>query len=51
MIQVLQQKEEWKATEEILSDRKLRAEWKKGKKEVNAGKTENWESVKKRLFA
>ena len=46
----LQQKEEWEATEEILSDRELKASWKKGKKEVENQKTEDWESVKKRLF-
>lgn len=46
----LQKKEEWEATEEILKDEKLMAVWKKGKKEVEEGKTENWESVKKRLF-
>lgn len=46
----LQEKEEWEATEEIRKDRKLMSGWKKGKKEVEEGKTENWESVKKRLF-
>lgn len=46
----LQEKEEWEATEEILKDKKLMALWKKGKKEVEGGKTENWENVKKRLF-
>jgi hypothetical protein len=46
----LQQKEEWEASEEILSDAKLEAAWKKGKKEVKAGKTEDWEKVKHRLF-
>lgn len=46
----LQEKEEWEATEEILKDRKLMSAWKKGEKEVEEGKTENWESVKKRLF-
>jgi hypothetical protein len=46
----LQQKEEWEATEEILSDKELKAAWKKGKKEVEKRKTEDWESVKKRLF-
>lgn len=46
----LQEKEEWEATEEILKDKKLMSAWKKGKKEVEEGKTENWESVKKRLF-
>lgn len=47
----LQHKEEWEATEEILSDSKLKAAWKRGKREVEPGKTENWESVKKGLFA
>lgn len=46
----LQQKEEWEATEEILSDKKLKAAWKKGKKEVENRETEDWEGVKKRLF-
>ena len=46
----LQEKEEWEATEEILKDKKLMTAWKKGKKEVEEDKTENWESVKKRLF-
>lgn len=46
----LQEKEEWEATEEILKDKKLMSAWKKGEKEVEEGKTENWESVKKRLF-
>jgi hypothetical protein len=46
----LQQKEEWEATEEILSDKKLKTAWKKGKKEVETGKTEDWEKVKQRLF-
>lgn len=46
----LQQKEEWEATEEILSDKNLKAAWKKGKKEVENRKTEDWEGVKKRLF-
>jgi hypothetical protein len=46
----LQQKEEWEATEEILANSKLKAAWKKGKKEVEEGKTESWESVKTRLF-
>lgn len=45
----LQEKEEWEATEEILKDRKLMLAWKKGKREVEEGKTENWESVKKRM--
>jgi len=43
----LQQKEEWEATEEILSDSKLKTAWEKGKKEVEEGKTEDWESVKR----
>ena len=47
----LQEKEEWEATEEILKDKKFTALWKKGKKEVEEGKTENWENVKKRLFS
>ena len=42
----LQEKEEWEATEEILKDKKLMSAWKKGEKEVEEGKTENWESVK-----
>ena len=46
----LQEKEEWEATEEILKDKKLMAAWKKGKKEVDEGKSENWENVKKRLL-
>jgi hypothetical protein len=46
----LQEKEEWEATEEILKDKKLMSAWKKGEKELEEGKTENWESVKKRLF-
>lgn len=46
----LQEKEEWEATEEILKDKKLMSAWKKGEKEVEQGKTENWENVKKRLF-
>jgi len=46
----LQQKEERGATDEILSDKKLKAAWRKGKKEVENRKTEDWESVKKRLF-
>jgi hypothetical protein len=46
----LQQKEEWEATEEILSDIKLKAAWQRGKREVEEGKTESWESVKKRVF-
>jgi hypothetical protein len=49
-LRFLQQKEEWEATEEILSDKKLKTAWEKGKKEVQAGKTEDWENVKKRLF-
>jgi len=49
-IKFLQQKEEWEATEEILSNKKLKAAWKKGKREVETRKTEDWESVKKRLF-
>jgi len=47
----LQEKEEWEATEEILKDKKLMAVWKKGKREVEEGKTKNWQSVKKRLFS
>jgi hypothetical protein len=47
----LQEKEEWEATEELLKDKKLMVLWEKGKKEVEEGKTENWESVKKRLFS
>jgi len=46
----LQQKEEWEATEEILSNKNLKAAWKKGKKEVENRETEDWEGVKKRLF-
>ncbi len=46
----LQQKEEWEATEEILSDTKLKATWQKGKREVDEGRTESWENVKKRMF-
>jgi len=46
----LQQKEEWEATEEILSDSHLKTAWEKGKKEMEEGKTEDWESVKKRLY-
>lgn len=46
----LQQKEEWEATEEILSDKELKAAWEKGKKEVENRKTEDWVSVKKRVF-
>jgi hypothetical protein len=46
----LQQKEEWEATEEILSDSRLKTAWQKGKKEVAKGKTESWENVKERLF-
>jgi hypothetical protein len=45
----LQEKEEWEATEEILKDKKLTSAWKKGEKEVEEGKTENWEGVKKRM--
>jgi hypothetical protein len=46
----LQQKEEWEATEEILSDSKLKTAWQKGKREVEKGKTESWEDVKEQLF-
>jgi len=49
-LKFLQQKEEWEATEEIISDNKLLATWRKGKKEIETGKTENWENVKRRLF-
>jgi hypothetical protein len=50
-IKFLQEKEEWEATEEILKGKKLMSAWKKGKKEVEEGKTENWESVKKKASA
>jgi len=47
----LQQTDEWKVTREILADDRLAAAWRKGKKEVETGKTENWERVRQRLFA
>jgi hypothetical protein len=44
------QREEWKATREILSDDRLAPAWRKGKGEVETGKTEDWETAKQRLF-
>jgi hypothetical protein len=44
------QKDEWKATREILADDRLVAAWRKGKREVETGKTGGWEAVKQRLF-
>ena len=45
------QKQEWKATLEILADDRLVAAWRNGKGEVETDRTEDWEKVKQRLFA
>ena len=41
--------ESWKETNEILNDNKLMKSIRKGERELNEGKLEDWEDVKKEL--
>lgn len=51
LIEYLNEKEEWEATEEILSDRGMMEDIKKSEEDLKGGKMENfisWDKVKKK---
>ena len=51
LIEYLNEKEEWEATEEILSDRGMMEDVKKSEEDLKGGKMENfisWDKVKKK---
>ena len=46
-IDYLREREEWEATDELLSDKKLLRDHKKAREEIRKGKTVKWRSIKR----
>jgi hypothetical protein len=48
-IDYLKEREEWGATAELQSDRKLLRDYKKAREEIRKGKTVKWRSIKRNV--
>jgi hypothetical protein len=48
-IDYLREREEWEATDELLSDKKLLRDHKKAREEIRKGKTVKWRSRKRNV--
>lgn len=48
-IDYLREREEWEATAELLSDKKLLRDYKAAKEEIKRGKTVKWEAIKRNV--
>lgn len=48
-IDYLREREEWEATAEVLSDKKLLRDYKAAKEEIKKGKTVKWKAIKKNV--
>jgi len=48
-IDYLREREEWEATDELLSDKKLLRDHKKAREEILKGKTVKWRSIKRNV--
>ena len=48
-IDYLREREEWEATDELLSDKKLLRDHKKAREEIRKGKTVKWRSIKRNV--
>ena len=48
-IDYLREREEWKATDELLSDKKLLRDYRKAREEIRKGKTVKWRSIKRKV--
>jgi PHD/YefM family antitoxin component YafN of YafNO toxin-antitoxin module len=48
-IDYLKEREEWEATVELFSDKRLLRNYKKARKEIRKGKTVKWRSIKRNV--
>lgn len=48
-VDYLKEREEWEATEEILSDKNLLRDYKAAKEEIKKGNTVKWKTIKRNV--
>jgi PHD/YefM family antitoxin component YafN of YafNO toxin-antitoxin module len=48
-IDYLREREEWQATDELLSDKKLLRDYRKAREEIRKGKTVKWRSIRRNV--
>jgi len=48
-IDYLREREEWEATDELLSDKRLLRDHKKAREEIRKGKTVKWRNIKRNV--
>jgi PHD/YefM family antitoxin component YafN of YafNO toxin-antitoxin module len=48
-IDYLREREEWEATDELLSDKKLLRDYRKAREEIRKGKTVKWRSIRRNV--
>lgn len=48
-IDYLREKEEWEATDELLSDKKLLMDYKSARDEIEKGNTVKWKAIKRNV--
>jgi len=48
-IDYLREREEWEATDELLSDKKLLRDYRKAREEIRKGRTVKWRSIRRNV--